>query len=157
MDTMDILQILSADIDASKVLRGVYPRDTFVHDIVKRPMGVRVFNTLDSKGPGERWIAVCSDRSQLIFFDTFGRHPCFYPDFYRAILKHYSDQQLKWNDTTIQHLLASTCGDYCTLFCLLWSKGWTLNRFTQRMKKIQSIMPYDKQCWTPMARMQFMI
>ena len=98
---------------------------------------MRVFNTHSSQKPGEHWIAVaCRGDGNVSYFDSFGRHPCFYPDVHAALLSRFSEERILWNDVTVQHPLTNTCGDYCVLFGAMWSRGWSLSRYTRQLVRI---------------------
>jgi hypothetical protein len=123
---------------------GAMPRDLFVKSFTTQPLGVRVFNTDTSSGAGEHWIVVCCrDDGKISYLDSFGRHPCFYPDVYACLTKNHAETDIVWNDETLQQLASSTCGDYCVLFGLLWSRRWTMPRIVREFTGIPSAHKRD--------------
>lgn len=144
MNTLYIDGVLSADPVSSRHFAGAMPRDLFIKSFATQPLGLRVFNTDASGDPGEHWIVVCCrDDGVVSYFDSFGRHPCFYPDVYACLTKNYAESNIVWNDQTLQQLFSSTCGDYCILFGLLWSRRWSLARIVGEFAGVRSAHTRD--------------
>jgi hypothetical protein len=135
MDSRDLEKIFSEDTFVAPHFRGVYPRDLFCREFVatQHPsVGFYVFNTDDSSRPGAHWIAVHATGESVTYFDSYAFPPHIFPDV-NAALRSRQRRRLVWNRVPMQGLLSTVCGDYCALFCLLVSRGWTLDDVCKRM------------------------
>ena len=138
MDTKSLERILVGDeFVRSAGPVDVLPLDAFAREFALSPRGVRVFNTDKTGGAGDHWIAVTCDGSRVSYFDSYGRHPGFYPEAHEAIAERFSPALLSWNSRSLQHPLSTTCGDYCLLFCRLWSRGWSLARVVSALSEVK--------------------
>ena len=129
MNSTDIENIVNGDQRASKTFRGVYPKDELLSLLANSANinGSFVFNTHPSLKGGEHWICLVVDDGAAIYFDSFGRHPLVYSSV-GAILAQRRDVVL-YNSQLLQNVSTTVCGDYCVLFLLLRSRGWTLQRY----------------------------
>lgn len=136
MNSLDLRRILTEDNVVGGIFAGVFPRDVFEQFVVS-PNGRRnfaaVFNTHDSSRDGEHWIAFVRLDDVGHYFDSYGRHPFSYPRLARALASTY--RRIRWNDTRLQGLTTSVCGDYCVLFTLLLCRGWSFERIVDRLKR----------------------
>jgi len=138
MNSGDIQRALSGDVYTAPLFAGVYPYDAMVRaftcsdDATK----VYVFNTHPSRKPGEHWIALVVKGRIVYYFDSFGRHPDVYP----ALAKKIRRESVKvfYNSCLLQDLSSTACGDYCVIFCLLSSRGWSLQRVVNWMSSFDS-------------------
>ena len=144
MDSESIKTILTDDpfVTAAGATE-VSPLDVFARNFARSPAGVRVFNTAKTGEPGDHWIAVASDGERVSYFDSYGRHPGFYPEAHEAVASRFPPDRVSWNSRSLQHPLATTCGDYCLLFCRLWSRGWSLERVVSTLAKIEGAESRD--------------
>lgn len=66
-----------------------------------------------------------------LYFDSYGQHPEHYPEVAHVLADALSE--VTWNDHWLQGLKMTTCGDYCVLTLLLWSRGhplsWIIDEF----------------------------
>ena len=129
MNSRDIDRALRGDAHCSRYFEGVYSYEEMVRRFACSDDDVKmyVFNTHPSLKPGEHWIAVVTRGRVAYYFDSFGRHP----DVYAALANEFRLQcrRVYYNNTLLQNLSSTACGDYCVLFCLLSARGWSLQRF----------------------------
>jgi hypothetical protein len=136
MDTRDIDKILRADVKAKHFFKGVFARDELIMFLkssafYKSPRLALVFNTQKSSLPGEHWIALVKDGSTGYFFDSYGQHPNAYQDVCKVLIHQF--ERVVWNNNQLQGLTSTVCGDYCVLFILLYARGWTFEKFINRL------------------------
>jgi len=105
----------------TKNFDDVYSIDT----LPARPCGLLVCNTQSSKEPGDHWICIHVDEDAAVgeFFDSLGRPP-------NNALKRYMNVVCKhwtFNSRQLQSVVSAFCGHYCIYFCVLRSRGITMN------------------------------
>ena len=130
MNSADIRHALSTDALTAPRFAGVFPFDKMVEQFSCGDEGVcklYVFNTHASLQPGEHWIAVMTVGKVVYYFDSFGRHPGIYPRL--ADKFKLQARNVFYNRHLFQNLSSTACGDYCVLFALLTSRGWTMQRY----------------------------
>ena len=114
MDTNEIYRALRRVTDFD----GVYSIDT----LPARPR-LLVCNTDPSHEPGRHWICICVKNGTGEYFDSFGRPPS-------KPLERYMNTSCKnwtFNSRQLQSVVSSFCGHYCIYYCLLRSRGITMN------------------------------
>ena len=134
MNTANIFDVLSQDHMTNNHFFAVCARNEFKEQFLSNE-GIYIFNTHYSYQPGEHWIGVIRTKSEINYFDSTGRDPSTYPDV-AQILKLSGIKLIKWNDVLLQGFLSTTCGDYCLLFAIFWSRGCSIEDFLTVMLKI---------------------
>jgi len=103
-----------------KHFADVYSIDT----LPAHPRGILVCNLDPFYRSGNHWLCNCVvDGTHGDYFDTFGRAP-------PKTLKDYmnaSCERWTYNSRQIQSVVSSFCGHYCIYFCMLRSRGLTMN------------------------------
>ena len=130
MNGADVERALRDDAHASKIFRGVFSLDGMAKRLdvdENAATSLYVFNTHNSSQPGEHWMAMVMRGRTAYYFDSFGRHPRLYPTL-SAKLERACDR-VYYSTRLFQDLSSTACGDYCLLFALLTSRGWSLQRF----------------------------
>jgi hypothetical protein len=104
-----------------RIFLGVFAADEIPRNI--RKPAILVTNT-DARGlPGEHWLAIYfDDDGKGEFFDSFGRSPG--PYFANYMDKHSSTWI--YNDTQLQNVVSSFCGNYCVFYCIYRCIGFNL-------------------------------
>lgn len=136
MNTKDIRGALERDPYSLRLFRAVGPRESFVEALEKRDkaQGLYVFNTHYSHEPGEHWVCGRIADARVDLFDSYGRHPRHYaPDVWVSAVKRVGKRRVYWNGRRVQGLTSNVCGDYCTLYALLLSRGWKSKRIISRL------------------------
>lgn len=124
MNTDHISSILHSDPSTSQIFKGVMPRDHFVNCKVAFP-GLYVCNTDTSDQPGSHWISIYfSKNGKCEYFDSYGVFSLF-SDLTHKLLS--IDKNLNYNNQTLQSVNTNVCGIYCIIFCMMRSRGFTLN------------------------------
>lgn len=134
MNNFQISQVLETDFYASKRFSGVLPRDDFENiDSVKFPT-FYIYNLDKRSQKGSHWIAVYfKSREETEYFDSYGLPPIFKSTQAKMLM---ISRRIHFNSTAIQSPTTNVCGQYCILFILLRSRGYTLDRI------INILIPY---------------
>lgn len=107
-------------------------RDEFIRTLGRAKLpALFVFNTQSSSRSGEHWMAAHLSVGRCYYFDSYGRPPTHYPDLYYALRTRFTN--VESNPIRLQGPTTTTCGDYCVLFCLLVARGWSEQRFVNRL------------------------
>ena len=129
MNNKELKLILSKDIFARRLFKGVFPRDRLPQYVPQGP-GIYIINTDHSSGPGEHWVCVCFDgRGNAEYFDSFGLPPLI-PSIQRFITRN-SFYSYTFNQRLLQRLTSSYCGFYVLYYVLMKSRGASLYRIQQ--------------------------
>ena len=138
MNSEDIDVALRGDPASAHHFVGVFPYDEMVRNFTSSTGKTKmyVFNTHPSLKPGEHWIAVVVKGRTVYYFDSFGRHPAVYSRLAEKF--RFECDNVFYNNTLFQNLSSTACGDYCLLFCLLSSRGWSLQRFVDWLDSFDS-------------------
>ena len=119
LNNLQLEKILQTDKFTSKSFIGVYSSDTLPS--VESFQSCFIFNTDQSGGPGEHWIAVYAQSKQIChFFDPLGFPPSFYG--VESYLYTFS-QNVVSNKRQLQPLFSKKCGYYCFLFLIFKCRG----------------------------------
>ncbi len=95
-----------------KIYLGTYAKDAIPMALASEKEGAMVINMGDGSTGGTHWVAILMNRSNTIYFDSFGCEP---PKSVLAFMKKrklpsfYADRQL-------QDLKTSSCGWFCIFF-----------------------------------------
>ena len=137
MNTADINTVLGSDPRTGLIYIGCHPLGIAALKIrgANAPF-LMVFNTQRAHLPGEHWIAISAEQSKCYYFDSYGRSPDHYPEISHSLKRKFDS--VHYNGEQLQGLTTSACGDYCVLFCLLISRGWTAVKIIKRLKNVQS-------------------
>ena len=133
MNTDEIFAILSGDERAKKVFGGVMAADEFrdVYASNRRltPAHVErvyIVNADTSDGPGSHWVAVHRRRGLTYFFDSYGLPAQNFTTIHPTI----RDDAPISSNASLQAYGSDVCGDYCVLYALSVSRGWSTQDFT---------------------------
>lgn len=127
MDTETIERLLTRDATTSPHFKGVYSRDTLP---VKRSIGIYIVNEDRSSQGGSHWIAIhITPRGERnIYFDSYGRKA------EHEEFKHFLGRSYAHNKKRLQHMLSTSCGQWCMYFVWRRCEGWTTNDITRAFK-----------------------
>lgn len=135
MNTTDINELLRRDEWTASVFKGCVARDEFISRVRRVTLpALFVFNTQDADRTGEHWMAVSLTENGCYYFDSYGRPPTVYPDILTSLRQRFST--IESNSVQPQGLTTTACGDYCVLFCLLVTRGWSGERVVARLSRI---------------------
>lgn len=102
----------------TKSFKGVYSRNNLPNDSIQYP-SIYIVNSDNVDGPGEHWVAiVLENKSHGIFFDSFGKEPCYYGD----ELQHFFDtnvKQFQHMTRQVQSKTSNRCGFFVLTFLML--------------------------------------
>lgn len=90
----------------------------FVED-TELPLSI-IVNLQDSAQSGSHWVLCFADRSQKIFYCSFGSP---IPPAAKEFLLGLDDRALTTSDFQLQQFNDDTCGQYCLLILYLLNKG----------------------------------
>lgn len=125
MNTIEINNILS---NLNSFI-GTFPCDVFP-EVKKKPAGM-IFNTDTSNGGGEHWIAVwMTVDGTSEYFDSFGFPPLVKQT--QDFLSNHSPNGFTYNNKTLQHPMAVSCGPFCVAFIIAKSLGQTFVSFVSK-------------------------
>ena len=124
MNNLEIGALLTRDLRARRVFRGVFPRDK-LPQYVNGPSAY-IINTDHSRGPGKHWVCVWFDgQGGAEYFDSFG-----FPPLLQTVLGFLSRNtpgRLLYNDRHLQNFASSACGLYVVYYILRKSRGASLS------------------------------
>lgn len=128
MNGNELESALGQDPHAAAMFHGVYACDTLPLTVAKLP-ALFIVNTDSISKPGSHWQAIyidCERRGE--FFDSYGLPPYVpqHVSFLKKTCKSY-----KYNHTDLQALNSSVCGQYCAMFLLFKSHGYSMNYFVK--------------------------
>jgi hypothetical protein len=118
MNTIEILQKVSHDNALRPIFLGVFPFN-LAPKIHSLPSAL-ILNLDSSKKPGSHWIALYFTTKGICeYFDSYGRKP------EAHILKYIKSNCKKYtfNNTCVQDLWTTSCGQMCLYFLTWRSKG----------------------------------
>lgn len=142
MNTKNIDDVLYNDQLTAPIYKGCLPLDIAAKTIRSaRPPFVLVFNTQPKGMPGEHWICVYAQERSYYYFDSYGRPPTHYPDISRSLRLRF--KRAEHNTLRLQGHSTTVCGDYCVLFCLLISRGWSPRRIVHRLRQLPDFESRD--------------
>ena len=99
--------------------------DQLPHKIIKRP-SVFIVNTDPIKLPGTHWTCFYfPTEGPDEFFDSAGRHPCFYRTNFMKFLEKNTNAFII-NNKAIQGLYHPTCGHFCLFYAFHRCRGMSL-------------------------------
>lgn len=126
MNSVEIARVLSKDVHAKRVFRGVFSRDKLPRHVNTRRSSAYIVNTDSSDGAGKHWVAVWLDgRGKGEYFDSFGLPPQ-HREIERFILRH--SHTCRYNQRLLQDITSSACGLYVLYYVIMKSRGASLMR-----------------------------
>lgn len=88
-----------------------------------------IVNTMKSYSPGEHWVAIALDaHGRGEYFDSYGRGP---------VVREHRDfmarscSRWRYNETWLQSLDSSVCGQHCVMYLVHRAHGITLDNYVQ--------------------------
>ena len=136
MNTKQIWQALTNDVNTEKYFDGVFSYDT-LKNIKQRPRLI-VCNTDPSYKKGEHWILFFFNSDNSVdFFDSLGNEPSYYGDEFVKIIAKFSNYYYVGNNP-IQSVNSNLCGFYC-----LWYAYWKCKN-KLKMEKLINKIPKNK-------------
>ena len=128
MNNREITALLTRDLRARRVFRGVFPRDKLPEYV--NGASAYIINTDHSRGPGKHWVCVWFDgQGGGEYFDSFGVPPTLEPIL--RFIKRNLTGRFSYNTRLFQNLLSSACGLYVMYYVLMKSRGARLSRVQQ--------------------------
>lgn len=114
----------------------------FACDILpkKPPRGFYIVNVDPISKPGSHWIAaeIRGKPNRNLYFDSYGLPPS------NRHLRKFVGVNAVWNRKRVQHMLSTTCGQWCLYFILRRNEGWAMRKITKpfrtQTEKKQSIV-----------------
>ena len=128
----EINDILTSDLKASLIFRGVFASDTLPKYLEKGKSHALIVNLDSSEKKGTHWIAIyISYFEHLTYFDPLGL-----PPFIESINNFIKNncKTHNFNKMTIQNILSYTCGYYCIYFIRNMVRGVNLREFQSLFK-----------------------
>lgn len=119
MNGIQIATILERDPYTTNSFGGVYAKDLFA-SIKSLKNKLFVVNTDNSNYPGSHWVAFNFSSASCEFFDSYGQSPIIY-----GLHKIFQRYKVTYSNKPIQGFNSSVCGQYCILFLLLRSRGYS--------------------------------
>lgn len=116
---MNAHEITSLISDHCKLFKGVYAANEIF--IVKPPAFI-IVNTDEKGGNGKHWIAMFLNKERCEFFDSFGRSPTFYHQYWENNFKRFSKDYV-YNSIVLQEPSSDDCGKFCIYYCILRNLG----------------------------------
>ena len=105
-----------------KTFLGVFPCDNL--PILKSFPASLIMNTEPQNKPGKHWVAMYINENRFgLYFDSYGFPPL------NEEFKEFLDKNCSawtYNKIMFQSYNSFTCGDYCVLFILLESLGYSI-------------------------------
>ena len=147
MNNIHLSDILSSDKHSKKFFRGVYPRDKFcqlpplILNNNRYAQSHYICNLDESGLPGSHWVVVDFQRNtgKIYYFDPYGLPPI-HDDVLTKLTNDCSS--LSWNTHQLQAINTTVCGQYCTIYCLLKSRGFSsndiINKFASNKDNLSS-------------------
>ena len=124
MDSLTLEELLRKDHKTKGNFRGVFSRNTLPRN---RAVGFYIVNEEPSTKKGSHWIAfqiTSGKKEKNIYFDSYGRKPMF------KEFKSYLGKNLQYNKKCLQHMMSTSCGQWCIYFIWRRSEGWNLKNIT---------------------------
>ena len=117
MDSGTLERLLMKDPLTRNNFRGVFSRDTLPR---KRAVGLYIVNEDPSHSPGSHWIAchITPKKKKNIYFDSYGSKPLLNE------LRRFIGSKYICNKKQLQHVLSTSCGQWCMYFTWRRSQGW---------------------------------
>ena len=115
MEAKEIKRIIWGDPILSKGVVGVYAADRLPHRIDRdTPYGV-ISNTETFGQGGQHWVAMVVEGEQGEFFDSFGRSPEQFGQFFVQFLRERC-ASVWFNARELQSRESTVCGHYCLYY-----------------------------------------
>ena len=128
MNTEQLLKCIRTDPLLNSCCLGVFPIDR-IPKLKGYPECI-VVNLDPHSKPGSHWVAVYIDAEGFgEFFDSYGRSPQ-----KKQLLQFLNVNCLDWtyNDTALQSMFSSTCGQYCIYYLYYRCRGVPLKQIVDR-------------------------
>jgi hypothetical protein len=131
MNALQIHKLLTFDSHTKPVFKGVYPKNRLprrLHLQPTDPPSAYVVNFDDSHLPGSHWVALFIDpKHGGEYFDSYGNPPI---EECQRLLDLYPPGV--YNLTCLQEKTL-VCGQYCVLYLLLRSRGYSMHDIVERL------------------------
>ena len=123
MDSHTIEKLLLKDPCTRLSFRGVYSSDTLPLDARE---GLYIVNEAKSHEPGTHWISlhITPKRRKNVYFDSYGRKPTL------KEVENFLGHKYVHNKKTLQHMLSTSCGQWCMYFVWRRSQNWKPSKIT---------------------------
>ena len=117
MDSITMAKILRKDKQTRRLFRGVYSRNNLPS---KRSEGLYIVNEEPSHKKGSHWIAF-----HITPGNSYGRKPLLQE------FQSFMGKNIQYNNKQLQHMLSTSCGQWCMYFIWRRSSGWKLRNITE--------------------------
>lgn len=127
MDSETLEKLLSKDPKTRPLFKGVFSRDNLP---LTRVPGLYIVNEDPSYETGSHWVAlhITPAGEKNIYFDSYGRKPVL-REFRKFLGKRYVHNQKR-----LQHMLSTSCGQWCIYFVWRRSEQWKLPEINRAFK-----------------------
>jgi hypothetical protein len=103
-----------------------------------------VFNLSKHDEEGTHFVAIYTNKTELIYFDSFGK-PMENVLLKNFVKKHIKKKKYSFNNTKIQHDQSSFCGIFCLSFLTSMENKQTLKKFISNFN-LTHLEKNDKTC-----------
>lgn len=141
MNTVQIWKILENDSRVNNHnFLGVFPIDKIPVEAEKYPCCC-VVNTKPHTDPGEHWICFLkTEDNRGIYFDSFGFPPYNLPQIGQVM---ESCDQFTFNNTQLQSLYSTVCGQYTIFVLCHLSRGYTMEHIVELLNDGGDVLAND--------------
>ena len=134
MNTIELSTMLNSDPVIKRFGPLVLAKDKFLleTDLRGQEQGVYIVNNDEKEKPGSHWVLVIFFKTQIIFFDSFAKHP----SYYGMDQKIYSIRRhLIVNKMRLQSHHTNVCGQYCIFFSYFLCRGESLENILKHFSR----------------------
>lgn len=126
MYTHTIENLAAKRAEIKEKFRGVFSSNTLPE---KNLEGYYIANLDRDTESGSHWIAIeiTPSGQKNLYFDSYGFPPC------RDSFTHFMNENYTCNRKRLQHLLSTTCGQWCLYFLYRRSENWKMNEITEAL------------------------
>lgn len=124
MNTVEIEKTVAKDHCLKPCFLGVFASDELPH-IDKYPVCF-IANTHASEKPGEHWIAMFFNGTDVEYFDSYGMKP-------RTEFKIYNPNVV--NKYCLQNIDSVVCGEYCIFYLHKRIRGVSLDKLVYNLRR----------------------
>lgn len=144
---MNTNQILNLVTKHSDNFGGVFPADGL--NFLKNDR-LYILNTDPSQKKGQHWVAMYVNNDLCEFFDSFGKPPIYYHQYWHEYLIAKSKKYI-YNKSKLQKYSSEDCGKFCIFYVVLRSKGIHFENIIELVGKTDlnsflASLDLDKKC-----------
>lgn len=137
MNTDQLQCIIGESKCLSAYVKGIFSPDTLPLHVTLYPSAY-ICNTDPSYLPGRHWVVFWfSNESQAEFYDSLGHGPEHNDPRFSTFLKNNA-VSFRYNDVSLQHMHATTCGYHVLFYLLMKCKHKQMQDIVRLLKSKQS-------------------